>query len=64
MKDICFGVNEAGLVMATFLASAQFNRCSIGYLKCNRAKNEITFSRDSHFPESVESPVIVICDLR
>ncbi|MDI6102013.1 hypothetical protein QLQ12_25670 [Actinoplanes sp. NEAU-A12] len=60
--DICFGVNEAGLVMATFLASAQFNRCSIGYLKCNRAKNEITFGTDSYFPESVESPVIVICD--
>jgi hypothetical protein len=60
--NICFGVNEAGLVMATFLASAQFNRCSIGYLRCNRVKNEIAFAPESHFPESVEAPVIVICD--
>jgi hypothetical protein len=28
--DICFGINEAGLVMATFLASSQFGRCKIG----------------------------------
>jgi len=60
--DICFGINEAGLVMATFLASAQFNRCAIGYLRCNRVRNEITFAAESHYPESVEAPVIVICD--
>lgn len=60
--DICFGINEAGLVMATFLASAQFNRCSIGYLRCNRARNAISFAPESHFPDSVEAPVIVICD--
>jgi hypothetical protein len=34
--DVCFGINEAGLVMATFLASAQFSRCAIGYLRCNK----------------------------
>ncbi|MBO3740334.1 hypothetical protein [Actinoplanes flavus] len=60
--DICFGVNEAGLAMATFLASAQFNRCSIGYLRCNRVRNEISFAPESHFPDAVEAPVIVICD--
>ncbi|WP_143060592.1 hypothetical protein [Amycolatopsis tolypomycina] len=60
--DICVGINEAGLVMATFLASAQFNRCAIGYLRCNRVRNEITFAAESHYPESVEAPVIVICD--
>ncbi|MEV6598368.1 hypothetical protein AB0M36_16025 [Actinoplanes sp. NPDC051346] len=60
--DLCFGVNEAGLVMATFLASAQFNRCAIGYLRCNRVKNRIIFADESHYPESVEAPVIVICD--
>ncbi|GGQ71465.1 hypothetical protein [Couchioplanes azureus] len=27
-----------------------------------RARNEITFASESHYPESVESPVIVICD--
>ncbi|GAB1689944.1 hypothetical protein KRM28CT15_17470 [Krasilnikovia sp. M28-CT-15] len=60
--DICFGINEAGLVMATFLASAQFNRCPIGYLRCNRVRNEITFGAESHYPESGEAPVIVIFD--
>lgn len=60
--DICFGVNEAGLVMATFLASAQFNRCAIGYLRCNRVRNEITFAAESHYPDEAEAPVIVICD--
>lgn len=60
--DICFGVNEAGLVMATFLASAQFNRCAIGYLRCNRVRNEITFAAESHYPDAAEAPVIVICD--
>ncbi|MDR7324420.1 MULTISPECIES: hypothetical protein [Catenuloplanes] len=60
--DICFGINEAGLVMATFLASAQFNRSAIGYLRCHRVKNEVTFTKESHYPETVEAPVIVICD--
>ncbi|GIE88662.1 hypothetical protein [Actinoplanes regularis] len=60
--DICFGINEAGLVMATFLASAQFNRCSIGYLRCKSVRNEISFAPESHFPAAPEAPVIVICD--
>jgi hypothetical protein len=60
--DACFGINEAGLVMATFLSSAQFGRCSIGYLKCNRSRNNITFAPDSFFPEMAEAPTIVICD--
>lgn len=60
--DICFGINEAGLVMATFLASAQFSRCPIGYLKCNKARDEITLNDASFFPDARESPTIVICD--
>ncbi|MEU1813041.1 hypothetical protein [Micromonospora aurantiaca (nom. illeg.)] len=60
--DICFGVNEAGLVMATFLASAQFSRCAIGYLRCSRARNGITLASESFYPDSVEAPTILICD--
>lgn len=60
--DICFGINEAGLVMATFLSSAQFSRCAIGYLRCNRVRDEISLSPESLFPKSVEAPTIVICD--
>jgi transcriptional regulator with XRE-family HTH domain len=60
--DICFGINEAGLVMATFLASAQFSRCPIGYLKCNKVRDEITLNAASFYPPAPDSPTIVICD--
>ena len=60
--DVCFGINEAGLVMATFLASAQFSRCAIGYLRCNKVRDDITLSSHSHFPEVREAPTILICD--
>jgi transcriptional regulator with XRE-family HTH domain len=60
--DICFGVNEAGLVMATFLSSAQFGRCAIGYLKCNKIRDDIALNKDSYYPASVEAPTIMVCD--
>ena len=60
--DICFGVNEAGLVMATFLASARFSRCAIGYLRCNKIQDGIDLDSDSYFPTAKESPTIIICD--
>ena len=60
--DICFGINEAGLVMATFLASAQFGRCAIGYLKCNKVRDDIALDTASHYPGAREAPTIVICD--
>ena len=60
--DICFGINEAGLVMATFLASAQFGRCSIGYLRCEKIRDDLTLSPASFYPEAPKTPTIVICD--
>jgi len=60
--DVCFGVNEAGLVMATFLASAQFGRCAIGYLKCSRTRDDIVLDEASFCPPSGHAPTIVICD--
>jgi hypothetical protein len=61
--DICFGINEAGLVMATFLASAQFGRCPIGYLRCVKTRQEITLDPVSFYPPAkVRAPVIVVCD--
>jgi hypothetical protein len=60
--DICFGVNEAGLVMATFLASAQFSRCAIGYLRCNKVRDKITLDSASLYPSVNEAPTILICD--
>jgi transcriptional regulator with XRE-family HTH domain len=60
--DICFGINEAGLVMATFLASSRFSRCPIGYLRCNKVRHGINLDSGSFYPEAKDSPTIVICD--
>ncbi len=60
--DICFGVNEAGLVMATFLASSRFSRCRIGYLRCNKMRDGIHLDSASLYPEAKDAPTIVICD--
>lgn len=60
--DACFGVNEAGLVMATFLASSRFSRCKIGYLRCNKIRDGINLDDASHFPETRPAPTIFICD--
>ncbi|GAA1889873.1 hypothetical protein [Asanoa iriomotensis] len=60
--DICFGINEAGLVMATFLASAQFGRCAIGYLRSNKIRDSLMLASQSLFPPAPEAPTIVICD--
>jgi transcriptional regulator with XRE-family HTH domain len=60
--DICFGINEAGLVMATFLASAQFGRCPIGYLKCVKGRDTIALDEASLYPTAREMPTIVVCD--
>ncbi|MFC9471986.1 hypothetical protein ACWF99_00290 [Nocardia sp. NPDC055002] len=60
--DICFGVNEAGLVMATFLASSRFSRCRIGYLRCNKSRDGIALDDASFYPEAKRAPTIIICD--
>jgi len=60
--DICFGINEAGLVMATFLASAQFGRCAIGYLRCQKIRDNIALAEASFLPTTQDAPTILICD--
>jgi transcriptional regulator with XRE-family HTH domain len=60
--DVCFGVNEAGLIMASFLASAQFGRCPIGYLKCNKVRDDIALDAASFYPAAGSAPTILICD--
>ena len=60
--DVVFGINEAGLVMVTFLSSAQFNRCAIGYLRCNKVRDQISLDPASFFPGTRENPTIVLCD--
>ena len=60
--DACFGINEAGLVMATFLASAAFGRCPVGYLKCQKTRDEIGLDEASSYPAIRPAPSVVICD--
>jgi hypothetical protein len=60
--DACFGINEAGLVMATFLASAVFGRCPVGYFKCQKNRDEIRLDDASFYPDVRPAPSIVICD--
>jgi hypothetical protein len=60
--DACFGVNEAGLVMATFLSSSRFSRCPIGYLRCNKVRDGVKLDDASYYPHAKEAPTIVICD--
>jgi hypothetical protein len=60
--DACYGINEAGLVMATFLASAQFNRCAVGYLKCIKSRDRLLLSPDSWHPDLPDDPTIIVCD--
>ena len=64
MPSICFGVNEAGLVMATFLASARFSRCPIGYLEVRqKTRDFIRAGPCARYPPPPDlSPTIVICD--
>ena len=60
--DACLGINEAGLVMATFLASAVFGRCPVGYLKCQKNRDEIWLDPASFYPDTRSAPSVVICD--
>lgn len=60
--DICFGINEAGLTMATFLASSRFSRCPIGYLRCNKVRDGIELDKNSFYPNAEEASTIVVCD--
>jgi len=58
----CLGINEAEVVMATFLASAQFGRCPVGYLKCVKVRDGITLDGASFLPDVGPAPTLVICD--
>ncbi len=60
--DVCFGINEAGLVMATFLASNRLSRSPIGYLRCNKVSDGVELDEASFFPDARNAPTIVICD--
>lgn len=63
--DLAIGINEAGLVMATLLASASFGRCAIGYVRTRRGKGTSLGIDDDHSllgPQLKTATAVVICD--
>lgn len=61
--DACFGINDAGLVMATFLNSSVLGRVKIGYIryKGNRNGRMVSYD-DSFFPALDSEPTIMLMD--
>lgn len=48
--------------MATFISSAQFGRCAIGYLRCTKVRDTVELAPESLFPLATAAPSILICD--
>jgi len=58
-----FGINETGLVIATFLSGSTRKRPKIGYIRFERTTDGIRMLDDSFFPELPQSePAILLVD--
>ena len=60
--DAGFGINDAGLVMATFINSAVLGRVKLGYLKCHGRREGVDILEDSLFPSLDDEPTIALFD--
>lgn len=60
--DICVGINDAGLNMATYINSKCFNRGFIGYLRTKKIHNVVEIAGESLLPDLPEKPTIMIFD--
>jgi hypothetical protein len=63
--DACIGINDAGLVMATFLGSAVLERPKLGYLRCRGTgtQRDASYFLDGCFlPELHDNPTILLVD--
>ena len=58
--DACFGINDAGLVMGTFLNSKMLGRKPLGYVKCGRKAEPLP--EESFFPPLRPNPHLLLCD--
>lgn len=62
--DLAIGINEAGLMMATLLASASFSRCAIGYIR-TRSRGTSLRIDDDHSrlgPQLETAAAVLLCD--
>jgi hypothetical protein len=60
--DGCFGINDAGLVIATFLNGNIFGRKNVGYIKCGLTGGVIKIFDESIYPPLPENPTILLAD--
>ncbi len=60
--NACFGINDAGLVIATFLNYTVLHRVKIGYIKCKRSYEKTIIRRDCLFPKLPPKPAILLVD--
>ncbi len=60
--DAVFGINDAGLVIATFLNSSVLDRTKVGYVRTRGAVEGRRISQGSVFPRLRARPTIVLVD--
>ncbi len=61
--DACIGINDAGLVMATFLASRALDNTKVGYVRSKGSpQGRIVVEDACLFPELNENPSVMLMD--
>lgn len=60
--NACFGINDAGLVMATFLNASVMKQVKIGYIKSERSPAGAIIIKDSSFPKLQKNPTLMLMD--
>jgi hypothetical protein len=62
--DLAIGINEAGLVMATLLASASFSRCAVGYVRTRSRGTSLGIDEQNTLlgPQVRSAAAVLICD--
>ncbi len=62
--DIAIGINEAGLMIATLLASASFSRCALGYVRTRSRGVSLRIDEDHTRlgPQLRTATAVLLCD--
>lgn len=61
--DVFFGVNEAGLVIVTYLRGLIYRDRKLGYIQTGRTAEGIDILPNSFFPKLGEKPIILLADI-
>ena len=61
--DVCIGINDAGLTIATFLNYAALKRKKLGYIRCSMYQNQLKIDESNTIlPTLPSDPSIMLCD--